>query len=388
MKIKKPNYFKDFNCIADKCEDTCCAGWGIVIDDKSYEKYMNLESDFGRFLRSKIVEDEGDKVFLLNGDRCSFLNENNLCEIYNNIGEEGLCYTCRQYPRYLEEFGSLREIGISLSCPEACRIILNQKEKVSFELEEVEEEISNYNDINANLYINLMQIRKIVLSIIQDRSIDIDIRGSIVLRFIDEVQEKIDSNEISSIKDITNKYLDKDYINEVIENINKFKGKKDIKYTNMKGILDTFKNLKHIKPNDLLGIDDVLRYFFQSKEDKELYFKNYNDFNNYYKENEYKFEQILVYYVYRYFLKSVFDYDAIGKIKFAIVSYIMIKELSAIRFLENREFIDSDLVDIAHTYSKDIEHLEENVEKLQELFETEEFFELDEILYVLLAHYK
>ena len=55
MKIKKPNYFKDFNCIADKCEDTCCAGWGIVIDDKSYEKYMNLESDFGRCLRSKIV---------------------------------------------------------------------------------------------------------------------------------------------------------------------------------------------------------------------------------------------------------------------------------------------------------------------------------------------
>lgn len=388
MKVRKPDYFKDFNCIADKCEDTCCAGWGIVIDDKSYEKYMNLESDFGDILRSKIVEDEGDNVFLLNGDRCSFLNENNLCEIYNNIGEEGLCYTCRQYPRYLEEFGSLREIGISLSCPEACRIILNQKEKVSFELEEVEEEVSSYNDINPNLYINLMQIRKIVLSIIQDRSIDIDIRGSIVLRFIDEVQEKIDSNEISSIKDITNKYLDKDYINEVIENINKYKGEKDIKYTNMKNILNTFKDLKHIKPNDILGIDDVLRYFFQSVDDRELYFKNYNDFNEYYKDNEYKFEQILVYYIYRYFLKAVFDYDAIGKIKFSIVSYIMIKELSAIRFLENKKFIDSDLVDIAHTYSKDIEHLEENVEKLQELFETEEFFALDEILYVLLAHYK
>ena len=388
MKIRKPDYFKYFNCIADKCEDTCCAGWGIVIDDKSYEKYMNLESAFGDVLRSKIVEDEGDKVFLLNGDRCSFLNEDNLCEIYNNIGEDGLCYTCRQYPRYLEEFGSLREIGISLSCPEACRIILNQKEKVRFELEEVEEEVSSYNDINANLYINLMQIRKIVLSIIQDRSINIDIRGSIVLLFINEVQEKIDSNEISSIKDITNKYLDKDYINEVIENINKYKSKKDIKYTNMKNILNTFKNLKHIKPNDILGIDDVLRYFFQSVNDRELYFKNYNDFNEYYKDNEYKFEQILVYYIYRYFLKSVFDYDAIGKIKFAIVSYIMIKELSAIRFLENREFIDSDLVYIAHTYSKDIEHLEENVEKLQELFETEEFFALDEILYVLLAHYK
>lgn len=388
MKVRKPDYFKYFNCIADKCEDTCCAGWGIVIDDKSYEKYINLDSDFGNVLRSKIVEDEGDKVFLLNGDRCSFLNENNLCDIYNNIGEDGLCYTCRQYPRYLEEFGSLREVGISLSCPEACRIILNHKEKVNFELEEIEEEISSYNDINANLYLNLMQIRKIILSIIQDRSIDIDIRSSILLIFIGEVQEKIDSNEINSIKDVINKYLNKDYISKVIKNIDKYKSKKDIKYVNIKSILNTFKDLKHIKTNDILGIDDILRYFFQSKEDKELYFKNYNSFNDYYKDNEYKFEQILVYYIYRYFLKSVFDYDAIGKIKFAIVSYVMIKELSSIRFLENKEFRDDDLVDIAHTYSKDIEHLEENVEKLQELFETEEFFDLNEVLYVLLANYE
>ena len=39
MKIRVPEYFKDFKCIASKCEDTCCAGWGIVIDDATYDRY-------------------------------------------------------------------------------------------------------------------------------------------------------------------------------------------------------------------------------------------------------------------------------------------------------------------------------------------------------------
>ena len=39
MKIRVPEYFKDFKCIASECEDTCCAGWGIVIDDETYKKY-------------------------------------------------------------------------------------------------------------------------------------------------------------------------------------------------------------------------------------------------------------------------------------------------------------------------------------------------------------
>ena len=29
-----PDYYKKFSCIADKCPDTCCAGWEIVVDDE------------------------------------------------------------------------------------------------------------------------------------------------------------------------------------------------------------------------------------------------------------------------------------------------------------------------------------------------------------------
>ena len=195
MKIRTPDYFDEFKCIADKCKDTCCAGWGIVIDDESYNKYLSIEGQFGDELRSKIISDEDDNVFVLNGDRCSFLNDSNLCVIYNELGQEGLCYTCRQYPRYHEEFGNLREIGISLSCPEAARIILSKNETVKFNLVENYEEVNKYNDINPNIYINLMQCRKTVFDILQDRNIELIDRCTLILLFINEVQEKIDSND-------------------------------------------------------------------------------------------------------------------------------------------------------------------------------------------------
>ena len=62
----------------------------------------------------------------------------------------------------------------------------------------------------------------------------------------------------------------------------------------------------------------------------------------------------------------------------------MIKELSVVRYIEESEFTDKDIVDISHTYSKDIEHLEENIETLEELFKDMDIFQLDEIITTLM----
>lgn len=383
MKIRTPDYFNEFKCIADRCEDTCCAGWGIVIDDESYKKYLSVEGKFGDELRSKIVNEENDNVFVLTEDRCSFLNESNLCDIYSNLGSDGLCYTCRQYPRYLEEFGNLREVGISLSCPEAARIILMKNDKVKFNLSENNEEVNSYNDINPNIYINLMQSRKIVLDILQDRKMKLRDRCTLVLTFANEIQEKIDSNDINSIKDINKKYLDKDFLYKFIISFQEFNNKLNQKYLNIYEIINIFIDLKHLKPNDILGLENSLRYFWQNEEDIKVYQNLNNSFNEYYKDNEYQFEQILIYYVFRYFMKSVFDYDVLAKIKFALISFIVIRELSIIRYLENKEFLDEDMVDIAHIYSRDIEHLEENIEVLEELFETRIEFSVENLIITL-----
>ena len=33
MLYRYPDYYDRFACIADRCEETCCAGWQIVIDE-------------------------------------------------------------------------------------------------------------------------------------------------------------------------------------------------------------------------------------------------------------------------------------------------------------------------------------------------------------------
>lgn len=384
MKVRVPDYFKDFKCIASECEDTCCAGWGIVIDDETYKKYEKVEGAFGDRLRSEIVHDAGENIFVLKGNDCPFLNENKLCDIYNEVGEDALCYTCREYPRYTETFGTLREVGISLSCPEAARIILRDQKKAAFELSENDEEESTYNDINDKLYIELMKCRKIIFDIIQNRNIDLNNRASVVINFTKEIQDKIDESEILDIKFIREKYSDESFVKEVISNLQKYKNKENDKYNNMHEFINVFKRLKHITPNDPLGLDDAIRYFWQSEDDKEVYLVKHKSFNKYYEESMYKFEHILVYFIFRYFMKAVFDYDVSAKMKTAIVSYLMIKELCVVRFTEEGELTDADIVDISHMYSKDIEHLEENIESLAEIFETNEVFAVDEILKVLM----
>ena len=131
-----PNYYKNFSCIADKCNHSCCIGWEIDIDEDTLEYYENMEGKMGELVRSRISYD-GDPHFCLgNGDRCPFLNDRNLCDLILGLGEESLCYICSEHPRFKNEFGDRLEIGLGLCCEEAGRIILGQKEDFYLESDE------------------------------------------------------------------------------------------------------------------------------------------------------------------------------------------------------------------------------------------------------------
>ncbi len=384
MKIRVPKYLNKFKCIADKCEDTCCAGWEIVIDEETYDYYENLSGSFGERLRSEIVNDGEDNIFVLKKGNCAFLNENKLCDIYNELGEDSLCYTCKKYPRYMEEFGNLREIGISLSCPEAARIMLGDSNKVEFELSENNEIITSYNDIDAMLFIELMQCRNIIFNIFQNRNIDLNIRAAIILNFAKEVQDNIDEDDLTSLKKIKERYMDKNFISKTSDNLNKTIRDKEQWYTDIEEYFYVFKGLKHINNNDPLGLDKVLSCIKSSADNKDIYLDKYKEFKNFYKDNMYKFENILVYFVFRYFMKAVFDYDVAAKVKTAVVSYLVIKQLCVIRWIESGELSDEDMVDISHTYSKDIEHLEENIDTLADIFKMNPVFREDRIINILI----
>lgn len=54
MKLRMPDYYKKFSCIADKCRDSCCIGWEIEIDNDTANKYQKAVGSFGEKLRNNI----------------------------------------------------------------------------------------------------------------------------------------------------------------------------------------------------------------------------------------------------------------------------------------------------------------------------------------------
>lgn len=39
MRYLKPHFYDKFVCTAGACPDTCCAGWQIMIDEESLDRY-------------------------------------------------------------------------------------------------------------------------------------------------------------------------------------------------------------------------------------------------------------------------------------------------------------------------------------------------------------
>ena len=136
-KICVPECYKDFHCIDVECTDSCCAGWQVDVDEQAYEEYKNVPGEFGEYIRSVMIEEGdcgGEKAqFRLRQDgRCPFLMDNGLCDMYAHLGEDSLCHTCTNFPRYMEDYGTMREMGIGFSCPEASRLMLSTEQKMEY----------------------------------------------------------------------------------------------------------------------------------------------------------------------------------------------------------------------------------------------------------------
>ena len=136
MILRKPDFYDYFKCTASKCTDTCCIGWEIDIDTASQEAYRKVAGIFGDKLRLNI---EDGHFKLLPHDRCPFLDKDNLCEIYRNLGECALCDICREHPRFVEVYGDIMERGLGLCCEEAARLLLESDGPLTFVSEESDE---------------------------------------------------------------------------------------------------------------------------------------------------------------------------------------------------------------------------------------------------------
>ncbi len=126
MKISRLSCFQRFRCLAGACPDTCCAGWEIDLDRNTLALYRALPGPLGDWVRGKIKTADGYTFFGLEKGRCPFLRGDGLCDLILELGEEALSVTCREHPRFVEEYGELHEVCLSISCPEAARLLLEE----------------------------------------------------------------------------------------------------------------------------------------------------------------------------------------------------------------------------------------------------------------------
>lgn len=232
------------------------------------------------------------------------------------------------------------------------------------------------------------QCRDTIIDIIEMVDIPLGLRVAIVLRFVEELQDKLDFGELSAIKQVREKYNKPSHLKELMEVLFAYKGDEGAKYNDVYEYFKTYRDLEHINANDLLGLNNVLRTYWRSEADQALYIEEHKAFNQFYRDKMDDFKKkVLVYYIYRYFMKSFYDYDMSSKTKVAVMSTIMIKELAVVRWIENGTFSEVDMVDISHEYSKDVEHLVENIETLERVFETEEVYSVDGIINTLMNEF-
>ena len=141
-----PTIYHTFQCKADRCENTCCQLWTIDIDETTAERYHATTGPLGESLRQAItVDDEGSHfVYSKEQPMCPLLNENGLCKVVLELGEEGLCDTCHMHPRFYKYIEDLELCGVGLSCEASVELLTEdmQSNQVIFTIEDDNGEFS------------------------------------------------------------------------------------------------------------------------------------------------------------------------------------------------------------------------------------------------------
>jgi lysine-N-methylase len=137
-KLFRPEYSDDFRCIGPACEDSCCEEWTVHVDQGTFEKYQNLPAGPLRTLLDENVLRTPEPVKASGGAaaatfaqirmdsnrKCPLLSGEGLCQIQVEHGEDFLPRTCATYPRITYCIDGVTEKALSLSCPEAARVVL------------------------------------------------------------------------------------------------------------------------------------------------------------------------------------------------------------------------------------------------------------------------
>ena len=291
-----PDYYPTFRCIAGACKHSCCIGWEIDIDEESLARYKAMPGPLGERLRNHISADDPPHFVLGDGERCPFLNERNLCDLILEGGEGLLCQICDDHPRFRNFLPGYTEIGLGLCCEGAAQLILSREEPVQLLSEGKWEE----KDPDAEA---LLALRKQAFAIVQDRSLSIDKRMDKLLLLCQACEPGHPANWVDV-------FLELERLDE-----------------NWTALLQKLEQDGKTAP--VPDVPDV------------------------------RWEQLLVYFLYRHFLTAWEDGDVGSKAGFAVLSVRLLRCLKGL-------YPEMELSELARMYSAEIEYSTENLDILFE----------------------
>lgn len=394
--LRRPIYYKEFKCIASECTDSCCKEWEIDIDEETLEYYMTVDGEFGKRLKDNIMisEDEIPHFIQTKNERCPFLNEEGLCDIFINLGEEHLSQICTHHPRFYDWFTEGEEAGLGMCCESAVRLILRKNNEADFE-EIFNEDFLEENNIEAGF---LEDDEEDFTKELENELFGMRLELFNIIKS-DNISEKDYCNNNTKLEFIVNKlyksaeYFQKKYDNLVFgetdekldaeldaemdielencQSIDSELGQREFSksvselFWNKDNLINLIEYYKKLEINDINWWNTLNQ--LDSHEIDNIIDKK-EMFEKFYSEKMHEYEQLLIYFIFRYFMKARNDDMVIEKVNFAIISTYMIELLDIFYYEKNGKLSEKNQVDICKMYSKEIEYDEDNVEKLSEYF--------------------
>lgn len=226
MSVKeiKPDYYDSFRCIGGKCSFTCCQEWKIAVDTVTKKKWrsvpqpkglkeagrlpdgLNEHSCLNKFI---VKKDDQDVIGLLPDMKCPFLEENRLCRLVLDHGEEMISKTCHEFPRETHKFTDRTEYALVSCCPE---IVDRWKEHKCPEFTGL-----NYKDKVSLIFEKdtLKFIRDLCMYHLSDKSCDNRTNLLKVFFMILDLYKKLNNHRIDKTEIHKNDYLDTESIGEL-----------------------------------------------------------------------------------------------------------------------------------------------------------------------------
>ena len=310
MKLIKPDYFDSFRCIASACPDSCCKEWDVAVDSEKAAFYRSIPGPLGERLRQVLYEEDGDTYMAIENRRCPMWREDGLCRIQAELGESALCKTCREFPRLTHDYGDFVEMGLELSCPEAARIILSNPAP-SFVTCDIPGGDAPEYDMEAMKV--LLRTRDSMRHILADTSHTVPETLALALMYGYQAQAELDGAETAPF----------DAGSSLAE------ARQFAAPANCEVLLDFFRELEILT--------DLWRECLDAPSPAPW-------------SDEYR--TLARYFVDRYWLQAVSDYDLVSRAKLTIISCIAIRTLGG------------DLISTAQLYSKEIENSIDNLEAI------------------------